>query len=82
MKKQKLLLSQTICFVLLFSFYHGKAQDSYLKDRWTIKISGKPSQIGNTNYTEDSAPYILGNVGYGFFNSIEIGASLGINFIE
>lgn len=80
MKKQKHFLSLTICMVLLLSGYHGIAQDTYLKDRWTIKISAKPSSMGRKNITEDSAPYVLGFVSYGLFNSVEVGVSLGVNF--
>lgn len=80
MPNPKLLLIVAIVIITMLSVSYANAQDSYLKDQWTIKISANPSTIENRNLTEESFPYMLGNVSYGISNNFEVGVSLGINF--
>ncbi|MFW5752147.1 MAG: hypothetical protein ACOCW8_02290 [bacterium] len=82
MPNPKLLLILAIVIITMLSGSYANAQDSYLKGRWSVKLSVMPKKVN----TEDgsniivSSPYMLGNVSYGLFNSLELGASLGINF--
>lgn len=80
MPNPKLLLIVAIVIITMLSGSYANAQDSYLKDQWTIKISAKPLIIENKNMAENSFPYMVGNVSYGISNNLEVGVSLGINF--
>jgi hypothetical protein len=72
-KKKKLRLF--ILLVLLFSnSFLVQGQDSYIKDRWNIKISGSP-EIRNRRYIP---LFAKAQVNYGFGNFVEAGLAIGV----
>ena len=70
--------------VLIFSFGHSKAQESYLKNRWNIKASYAPYPIGGLMFTGSSpkgkvmttADFRLES-NYGVLNFLEVGTYIG-----
>jgi hypothetical protein len=64
----------TVMLLLLLFAIPAIGQDSYLKNRWNLKLSGAPQF--NINSKRQNA-FALGEVNYGILNNFELGIALG-----
>jgi hypothetical protein len=75
--KTKLLIILIFSFVVL----QMSAQDSYIKNRWNIKIAYQTRISENTLYLINPPFYQLG-ANYGVFNHLECGVNLAYSFTD
>jgi hypothetical protein len=71
----KLFKSIAIIAILLLVAVPAMAQDSYLKNRWNLKLAGSPKF--HINGKEQFA-FLLTEVHYGILNNFELGVALGM----
>ncbi len=74
MTRKKVFYKTAITVIFLFLAVSSMAQDSYLKNRWNLKLSGAP-QLTINNRRHNA--FLMAEANYGFFNNIEVGLALG-----
>jgi len=74
MKKQSVIL-----FALIFSFLTAGAQDSYIKNRWNIKVgyASYPGHLVSSHGIKHTFANYRIETNYGLFNFLEVGGHIG-----
>jgi hypothetical protein len=75
MTRENLFPTTAITAILMFLAVSTMAQDSYLKNRWNIKLSGAP-QLNFKGTRHNS--FLTAEANYGILNNFELGVALGI----